>query len=120
MAMMDEFKKFAMRGNVMDLAVGIIIGAAFTAIVNSLVGDLINPIIGLLTVAMAVRGAWGDPTRPYWAVATTISVCLFISNRYPICYSIKIAVCFGVVYFSIFFYKISTSCRIYTNPFYSP
>lgn len=37
-----------MKGNVMDLAVGIIIGAAFTAIVNSLVGDLINPIIGLI------------------------------------------------------------------------
>ncbi len=46
--MLNEFKTFLMRGNVMDLAVGIIIGAAFTAIVNSLVGDLINPIIGLL------------------------------------------------------------------------
>jgi large conductance mechanosensitive channel len=45
--MIQEFKAFLMRGNVMDLAVGIIIGAAFTAIVNSLVGDLINPIIGL-------------------------------------------------------------------------
>ena len=47
--MINEFKAFLMKGNVMDLAVGIIIGAAFTAIVNSLVGDLINPIIGLLT-----------------------------------------------------------------------
>ncbi len=46
--MLNEFKTFLMRGNVMDLAVGIIIGAAFTAIVNSLVGDLINPIIGLI------------------------------------------------------------------------
>lgn len=46
--MINEFKAFLMRGNVMDLAVGIIIGAAFTAIVNSLVGDLINPIIGLI------------------------------------------------------------------------
>ena len=46
--MIQEFKAFLMKGNVMDLAVGIIIGAAFTAIVNSLVGDLINPIIGLL------------------------------------------------------------------------
>ena len=45
--MLQEFKKFAMRGNVVDMAVGIIIGAAFTAIVSSLVGDLINPIIGL-------------------------------------------------------------------------
>ena len=46
--MIQEFKAFLMKGNVMDLAVGIIIGAAFTAIVNSLVGDLINPIIGLI------------------------------------------------------------------------
>lgn len=46
--MINEFKAFLMKGNVMDLAVGIIIGAAFTAIVNSLVGDLINPIIGLM------------------------------------------------------------------------
>lgn len=45
--MLNEFKTFLMRGNVMDLAVGIIIGAAFTAIVTSLVSDLINPIIGL-------------------------------------------------------------------------
>lgn len=43
-----EFKEFAMRGNVMDLAVGIIIGAAFTAIVTSLVDDILSPIIGLL------------------------------------------------------------------------
>ncbi|MDS9466541.1 large conductance mechanosensitive channel protein MscL [Paracoccus sp. MBLB3053] len=47
--MLKEFKEFIARGNVIDLAVGIIIGAAFTAIVNSLVTDLINPIIGLLT-----------------------------------------------------------------------
>lgn len=46
--MIQEFKAFLMKGNVMDLAVGIIIGAAFTAIVNSLVADLINPIIGLM------------------------------------------------------------------------
>ena len=47
--MLNEFKTFIARGNVVDLAVGIIIGAAFTAIVNSLVADLINPIIGLGT-----------------------------------------------------------------------
>ena len=45
--MLNEFKDFIAKGNVMDMAVGIIIGAAFTAIVTSLVGDLINPIIGL-------------------------------------------------------------------------
>ena len=46
--MLKEFRDFISKGNVMDLAVGIIIGAAFTAIVSSLVGDLINPIIGLI------------------------------------------------------------------------
>jgi large conductance mechanosensitive channel len=47
--MLEEFKKFAMRGNVVDLAVGVIIGAAFGAIVNSLVGDIIMPLIGAAT-----------------------------------------------------------------------
>ncbi|MEM1233058.1 MAG: large-conductance mechanosensitive channel protein MscL [Pseudomonadota bacterium] len=45
--MIQEFRDFIAKGNVMDMAVGIIIGAAFTAIVTSLVDDLINPIIGL-------------------------------------------------------------------------
>lgn len=47
--MLKEFKDFIAKGNVMDMAVGIIVGAAFTAIVKSMVGDLINPIIGLFT-----------------------------------------------------------------------
>src|SRR6186997_2275014 len=47
--MLEEFKKFAMRGNVIDLAVGVIIGAAFGAIVSSLVADIIMPIIGAAT-----------------------------------------------------------------------
>lgn len=46
--MLKEFRDFISRGNVMDMAVGIIVGAAFTAIVTSLVADLINPIIGLI------------------------------------------------------------------------
>jgi large conductance mechanosensitive channel len=49
MTMLEEFRKFAMRGNVVDLAVGVVIGAAFGAIVNSLVGDVIMPIIGAVT-----------------------------------------------------------------------
>jgi large conductance mechanosensitive channel len=47
--MLEEFKKFAMRGNVVDLAIGVIIGVAFSAIVNSLVGDIIMPVIGAIT-----------------------------------------------------------------------
>ena len=44
--MLQEFKKFAMRGNVVDLAIGVIIGAAFSKILDSLVGDIIMPILG--------------------------------------------------------------------------
>ena len=47
--MFEEFKKFISRGNVIDLAVGVIIGGAFQAIVNSLVNDLITPLISILT-----------------------------------------------------------------------
>ena len=47
--MLKEFKKFALRGNMIDLAVGIIIGGAFTGIVNSLVNDIIMPLLSLLT-----------------------------------------------------------------------
>lgn len=46
--MLKEFKKFAMRGNMIDLAVGIIVGGAFNKIVTSLVNDIISPIVGLL------------------------------------------------------------------------
>jgi large conductance mechanosensitive channel len=47
--MLEEFKKFALRGNVVDLAIGVIIGAAFGAIVSSLVGDIIMPVVGAVT-----------------------------------------------------------------------
>lgn len=60
--MWKEFKEFIARGNVIDLAVGIIIGAAFTAIVTSLVNDLINPFIGLLTGGT-------DFSAKYWVIS---------------------------------------------------
>jgi large conductance mechanosensitive channel len=47
--MLEEFKKFALRGNVVDLAIGVIIGAAFGNIVQSLVGDVLMPVIGAIT-----------------------------------------------------------------------
>src|SRR5215475_5894156 len=47
--MLEEFRKFALRGNVVDLAIGVIIGAAFGAIVNSLVADVLMPMIGAVT-----------------------------------------------------------------------
>lgn len=49
MSILEEFKKFAMRGNALDLAVGVVIGAAFGKIVSSLVEDLIMPVIGAIT-----------------------------------------------------------------------
>lgn len=49
MGMMQEFKEFAMKGNVVDLAVGVVIGGAFGGIVGSLVGDVIMPVVGIMT-----------------------------------------------------------------------
>jgi large conductance mechanosensitive channel len=54
--MIQEFKEFISRGNVMDMAVGIIIGAAFTAIVTSMVDDLVTPIISLFTGGIDFSG----------------------------------------------------------------
>lgn len=53
---LDEFRKFILRGNVVDLAVGVVIGAAFGKIVDSLVADLFMPVIGLLTGGFNVAG----------------------------------------------------------------
>ena len=53
----EEFKAFAMRGNVLDMAVGVVIGGAFTAIVNSLVNDIINPAIGLFSTPISRTSA---------------------------------------------------------------
>ena len=53
MSMLDEFKTFAVSGNVLDLAVGVVIGGAFGKITNSLVSDLIMPPISLLTSKIA-------------------------------------------------------------------
>lgn len=47
--MLSEFKKFAVKGNVVDMGVGIVIGAAFTTIVKSFVSDIVNPVIGIFT-----------------------------------------------------------------------
>jgi large conductance mechanosensitive channel len=56
MGMIDEFKQFAISGNVMDLAVGVIIGGAFGKIVNSLVNDIVMPPIGLLLGGVDFKG----------------------------------------------------------------
>ncbi|BEQ13019.1 large-conductance mechanosensitive channel protein MscL [Desulfoferula mesophila] len=72
--MWSEFKKFAMRGNVVDMAVGIIIGAAFTSIVKSLVADIIMPPIGLILGNVDFSSLFwvlkeGSPAGPYLSLA---------------------------------------------------
>ena len=90
--MFEEFKKFIMRGNVLDLAVGVIIGGAFGAIIKSLVADVIMPPIGLLlgrvdfaNLFAVLKG--GDPGVPYATLAdaqaagaVTINYGLFINT----------------------------------------
>src|SRR5262245_40561725 len=61
--MLNEFKKFIARGNVLDMAVGIIIGAAFTTVVNSLVNDVIMPPIGLATRGVDFSNLFFDLSR---------------------------------------------------------
>ena len=68
MGFVKEFKEFAMKGNVMDMAVGVIIGGAFGKIVTSLVDDVLMPIIGMLTGGVDFNGLVakvGDATVKY-------------------------------------------------------
>ena len=73
-AFFGEFKKFILRGNVIDLAVGVIIGAAFQAIVTSLVDDIISPLIGLVanTDLSAMVATVGDVEIRWGAFITAI------------------------------------------------
>jgi large conductance mechanosensitive channel len=85
--MINEFKDFIAKGNVMDMAVGIIIGAAFTAIVTSLVGDLINPIIALFTGGIDFTGWFyviGGDASQYASieVAEEAGVAVFAIGRF--------------------------------------
>ena len=72
---LEEFKKFISKGNVMDMAVGIIIGGAFTSIVSSLVHDIINPLLGLFGGMNFDQLAWnitGDVTLYYGKFITAV------------------------------------------------
>ena len=74
----QEFKEFISRGSVIDLAVGVIIGAAFTSIVNSLVNDIVNPVIGLLTGGIDFS-EWKIPLTSAGAGGATIMIGSFIN-----------------------------------------
>ena len=102
--MFKEFKEFAMRGNVVDMAVGIVIGAAFGAIVKSFVDDILMPVIGLLLgnvdfsnfflvlKAGKVAGPYATLTEAKAATAVTLNYGLFIN----------VIVTFLIVAFAIF------------------
>ena len=79
MALLDEFKQFAMRGNVVDLAVGVVIGAAFGKIVSSFVNDVLMPPLGLLLggvdfsdLAVTLKAAEGEVPAVLWRYGTFI------------------------------------------------
>ncbi|MEO1549300.1 MAG: large conductance mechanosensitive channel protein MscL [Pseudomonadota bacterium] len=83
--MINEFKDFIAKGNVMDMAVGIIIGAAFTAIVTSLVGDLVNPIISLFMGGLDFSGLFvllGDGEFGSIAAAEEAGAAVFAYGRF--------------------------------------
>ncbi len=83
--MLKEFKDFIAKGNVMDMAVGIIIGAAFTAIVGSLVADLVNPIISLFMGGIDFSGLYATldgSTHASLAVAEEAGAPVFAYGRF--------------------------------------
>lgn len=78
---LKEFKEFALKGNVIDLAVGIVIGAAFTKVVNSLVSDILMPPLGLLTRSTDFVKQWGIKLPiPGMAETTTIRIGSFLDS----------------------------------------
>ncbi|PJI48709.1 MULTISPECIES: large-conductance mechanosensitive channel protein MscL [Pseudomonas] len=97
MSLLSEFKAFAVKGNVVDMAVGIIIGAAFGKIVSSFVGDVIMPPIGLLIggvdfsqLAITLKAAEGDVPAVVLAYGKFIQTCLdFIIVAFAIFMGVK-------------------------------
>ncbi|MEI6351267.1 MAG: large conductance mechanosensitive channel protein MscL [Verrucomicrobiota bacterium] len=78
--MLKEFKEFALKGNVLDLAIGFIVGAAFTKVVNSLVSDIIMPPLGLLTKSTDFVKTWGIKLPIPGVGEATIKIGSFLDN----------------------------------------
>ena len=103
MAMMQEFKEFAVKGNVMDLAVGVIIGGAFGKIVESVVGDLVMPIVGAFIGRLDFSSLFLVLGQPPAGTATTLDalkkagVPVFAYGNF-----ITVAVNFAILAFIIF------------------
>lgn len=105
MVMMSEFKEFALRGNVMDLAVGVIIGAAFGKIVDSFVGDLILPIVGKIfggTNFTEMYYVLGAPTKAVEGGTSYSSLKAAGANLFAYGNFLTIVVNFAILAFVIF------------------
>ena len=111
--MFKEFRQFALRGNVVDLSIGVIIGAAFTSIVNSLVKDIITPPLGLITGGLDFSnlfivlkgGAFTTLAEAQKAGAVTINYGLFLNA----------AISFLIVAFVLFLLVRSIN-RLFASP----
>ena len=103
MTMMQEFKEFAVKGNVMDLAVGVIIGAAFGKIVDSVVSDLVMPVVGAVLGRLDFSSLFVVLAQPPAGTATTLDamkkagVPVFAYGNF-----ITVAVNFAILAFIIF------------------
>lgn len=103
MGMLQEFKEFAVKGNVMDLAVGVIIGGAFGKIVDSVVGDLVMPVIGAIIGKLDFSNLFLVLGQPPMGAAVTLDalkkagVPVFAYGSF-----ITVAVNFGILAFIIF------------------
>lgn len=103
MGMMQEFKEFAVKGNVMDLAVGVIIGAAFGKIVDSVVSDLVMPVVGAVLGRLDFSSLFVVLAQPPAGTATTLDamkkagVPVFAYGNF-----ITVAVNFAILAFIIF------------------
>ena len=97
----EEFKAFAMRGNVLDMAVGVVVGGAFTAIVTAMVDDIINPLIGLffkmdfsnvvidlggssIKIGEFINSLHKKPAEPAAPAAPTTKVCSYCQSEIAI------------------------------------
>ncbi|MGE0826661.1 MAG: large conductance mechanosensitive channel protein MscL [Candidatus Binatia bacterium] len=112
--MLDEFKKFVLRGNVLDLAVGVIIGAAFGKIVSSLVDDVLMPPLGLLlgnvdfsNLFINLSGtAYESLAKAKEAGAPTLNIGLFLNT----------IINFLLVAFAVFFFIVKPANRLKAAP----
>ncbi|WP_284944775.1 large conductance mechanosensitive channel protein MscL [Acidisoma cladoniae] len=112
-AWLEEFQSFIMRGNVIDLAVGIIIGAAFTTIVGSLVKDILTPILGLIIGGIDFTNIFFTLKGPHLATladaqkagAVTLNVGVFINA----------VINFAIISFAIF-WLVKLVSKLYRRP----